>query len=125
MDNTHENGAANVIDEKNKVDNEVDEVIQVSSDEVSDANSESETEVVEVQGVVVEDCEVDELQGDEELHCDAKATETSDETNNAKAKGKKFAIVAGVGIGVALIGAGLLVNKRSAKLAYYVAKSII
>ena len=117
MDNTHENGAATVIDEKNKVDNEV--------DEVSDANSESETEVVEDQGVVVEDCEVDELQGDEELHCDAKATETSDETNNAKAKGKKFAIVAGVGIGVALIGAGLLVNKRSAKLAYYVAKSII
>ena len=125
MDNTHENGAANVIDEKNKVDNEVDEVIQVSSDEVSDANSESETEVVGDQGVVVEDCEVDELQGDEELHCDAKATETSDETNNAKAKGKKFAIAAGVGIGVALIGAGLLVNKRSAKLAYYVAKSII
>ena len=125
MDNTHENGAANVIDEKNKVDNEVDEVIQVSSDEVSDANSESETEVVEDQGVVVEDCEVDELQGDEELHCDTKATETSDETNNAKAKGKKFAIAAGVGIGVALIGAGLLVNKRSAKLAYYVAKSII
>ena len=125
MDNTHENGAANVLDEKNKVDNEVDEVIQVTSDEVSDANSESETEVVEDQGVVVEDCEVDELQGDEELHCDAKATETSDETNNAKAKGKKFAIVAGVGIGVALIGAGLLVNKRSAKLAYYVAKSII
>lgn len=125
MDNTHENGAANVIDETNKADNEVDEVIQVSSDEVSDANSESETEVVEDQGVVVEDCEVDELQGDEELHCDAKATETSDETNNAKAKGKKFAIVAGVGIGVALIGAGLLVNKRSAKLAYYVAKAII
>lgn len=125
MDNTYENGVANVIDETNKADNEVDEVIQVSSDEVSDANSESETEVVEDQGVVVEDCEVDELQGDEELHCDAKATETSDETNNAKAKGKKFAIVAGVGIGVALIGAGLLVNKRSAKLAYYVAKSII
>lgn len=125
MDNTHENGAANVIDEKNKVDNEVDEVIQVSSDEVSDANSESETEVVEDQVVVVEDCEEGELQDDEELHCDANATEKSDETNGAKAKGKKFAIAAGVGIGVAIIGAGLLVNKRSAKLAYYVAKSII
>lgn len=124
MDNTYENGTVSVIDETNKADNEVDEVIQVSSEEIADANSESENEVVEDQGVV-EDCDMDELQVDEELHCDAKTTETSDETNGAKAKGKKFAIAAGVGIGVALIGVGLLANKCSAKLAYYVAKSII
>lgn len=124
MDNVYENGTVSVIDETNKADNEVDEVTQVSSDEVADANRGSENEVVEAQGVV-EDCDMDELQVDEELHCDTKDTETSDETNSVKAKGKKFAIAAGVGVGVALIGVGLLVNKRSAKLAYYVAKSII
>lgn len=125
MDNVYENGTVSVIDETNKADNEVDEVIQVSLDEVADANSESENKVFEDQGVVVEDCVMDELQVDEELHCDAEATETSDETNGAKAKGKKFAIAAGVGIGVALIGVGLLVNKRTTKLVYNIAKAII
>lgn len=124
MDNAYENGTVSVIDETNKADNEVDEVIQVSLDEVADANSESENEVVEDQGVV-EDCDMDELQVDEELHCDTKDTETSDETNSVKAKGKKFAIAAGVGVGVALIGVGLLVNKRTTKLVYNIAKAII
>ena len=76
--------------------------------------------------LTAEESDIEEMEVDDaEMLCDEENAETSAVMSNTKAKGKKFAIAAGVGIGVVLIGVGLFVNKRSAKLAYYVAKSII
>lgn len=126
MDNTHENDVANVMDETKNIDNVVDEIMRASLDEAVDANSETENDVATNQDVAAEESDIEEMEVDDaEMLCDEENSETSAEMSTAKAKGKKFAIATGVGIGVALIGVGLLVNKRSTRLAYHIAKSII
>lgn len=122
MDNTYGNDAVNVTEE---LDNISIEQIQETSEEPNDSPCDVvENEVVsdEIEQDAITTTEVQENESDEDtVETDSEKGQTKNKVK--KMSGKKIAIVAS--IGVALVGAGLLVHKNTAKAAYYLAKSIM
>lgn len=124
MDNTYVNGSVNESEEldNNKVVEQIQETTETLTDLTSDVEeNEYISDEVEQEETIIKEA-------NQENACDEGKTEPCSENGKKihkpkKVSGKKIAIVAGVG--VALVGAVLLIHRNTAKTAYFVARSIM